>query len=224
MSATMIKHQANREFFSYWNRLRAAGKAPEQRSMDPALIGDALPDVFILDVREPGHFEIRLAGTRLCAFWGRELRGEDILSLWQGRDREGAEMLLHAVLEDASVAIAALEGRTEAGHAVEMEMVAMPLLRRSGGHTTRRIIGALVPWTCPYWLGAEPLVRQEITSVRLVWPEAPAPGEAVSHAHAARLFAEPDDAAPSAHDLPVLQRRAHLTLLQGGRTEQAPAD
>ncbi len=167
----MIRHQANRDLFNYWNRLRADTPAPEQRLMDPALIGEALPDIFIIDVTDEGTYEIRLAGTRLCAFWGRELRGTDALSLWDGQDREGAEMLFFSIVEDAAVAVASHQMTNSKGRTIEMEMVAMPLTRRVGQKTVRRIIGAFVPWSTPFWMGMEPVVHQAIASVRMVWPE-----------------------------------------------------
>ena len=245
MSAAMIRHRANRDFFAYWNRLRAAGAAPEQRLMDPALIGAALPDIFIIDVPEPERYEIRLAGTRLCAFWGRELRGEDALSLWEGQDREGAEMLLFQVIEDAAVAVASHEATSARGERIEMEMVAMPLVRHLGGQEVRRIIGAFVPWSCPYWLGSDPLARQTIASVRLVWPDPDAPAAPPLAATetrrriastlarpAPRAAPEPAPrAAQQAHagntkavnGMPVLSRREHLTLLRGGSDEDGDA-
>ena len=229
MSSTMIKHQANRAFFAYWNRLRAGQSAPEQRLMDPALIGEALPDIFIVDVSDDGAYEIRLAGTRLCAFWGRELRGEDALSLWQGQDREGAEMLLFSVLEDGAVAIATQEVTSGRGERLEMEMVDMPLVRHVGGRTVRRIIGAFVPFSCPYWMGADPIARQTIVSVRMVWPEIGEVPEAIAPARGPGRIASalarpvpggapagPGDMPAALHGMPVLSRRAHLTLLRGG--------
>lgn len=245
----MIRHQANRDLFNYWNRLRADGPAPEQRLMDPALIGEALPDIFIVDVTAAGAYEIRLAGTRLCALWGRELRGTDALSLWDGQDREGAEMLFFSVLEDAAVAVASHQASTSKGRGLEMEMVAMPLTRRVGQKAVRRIIGSFVPWTTPFWVGMEPIAQQTITSVRMVWPEnAPAlegrepfaaidaqlnaaadgvvplhPGVGVPAPSAAPALGASEEESPSLNGMPVLQRRAHLTLLQGGGTEDAEA-
>ena len=235
MSVAMIRHRANRDFYTYWDRLRAAGTAPEQRLMDPALIGAALPDIFIVDVPEPGAYEIRLAGTRLCGFWGRELRGEDALALWEGQDREGAEMLLFQVVEDAAVAVASHEATSLRGERVELEMVAMPLVRHLGGQEVRRIIGAFVPWSSPYWLGSDPLARQRIVSVRMAWPDLGAPAAAPPQPSplaipsaiasalarpALRVVPHPAAAEASAvNGMPVLSRREHLTLLRGGTDE-----
>lgn len=263
MSATMIRHQANRDFFQYWNTIRAHAPAPEQKSMDPARIGEALPDVFIIDVAPTGAYEMRLAGTRLCAMWGTELRGMDALALWEGQDREGAEMLFHSVLEDGAVAVVSLEVANERGQTLDVEMVAMPLLRGSGRTPGRgpsdpapgvkRIIGAFTPWQQPFWLGQMPITRQRIVSVRMVWPEdAPhlnrlslvaetmsphaAPGPVDPSRADDRRGSRPSDTAATGADvladpasrsfvpgdavngMPVLARRGHLTLLEGGHT------
>lgn len=236
----MIKTPANRDFYDYWNDLRlnaAAGRpAPEQRLMDPALIGDALADVFIIDAPSDGLYEMRLAGTRLCGLWGRELRGVNALSLWRGRDEEGARMMLHCVIEDAAVAVVSHRMTTASGRVIEAEMVAMPLDRLVNGKRIRRVIGAFTPWETPFWLGSDPIIEQSIVSVRMVWPDetprlddqayeiAAVDDGAPRHAGRAALRpsrardgrVETEIAEGRLNGMPVLTRRAHLTLLAGG--------
>ena len=59
--------------FQYWNRLRDGRPAPRRTEVEPADIKTLLADTFILEKDTRGEAVFRLAGTRLCAIYGREL-------------------------------------------------------------------------------------------------------------------------------------------------------
>ena len=73
--------RAHEELFAYWASLRAAGRLPARRDIDPARFKRHLPTVSLIDVaREPLDFHMRLAGTGLYGVYGREITGR---SLWR---------------------------------------------------------------------------------------------------------------------------------------------
>src|ERR1700694_4005756 len=74
-SESAMKHAAARELHAYWDRLRAGRAAPERSDLDPGAIKNLLGDVFLVEVMEAERYVIRLAGTRICALLGRELKG-----------------------------------------------------------------------------------------------------------------------------------------------------
>ena len=45
----------------------------------------------------------------------------------------------------------------------------LPLIH--AGDTINRILGAITAIEPPFWLGAEPLIRQEIVELNLHWPD-----------------------------------------------------
>ena len=76
-----MKHPSNRELFDYWNERRGNRLAPERADIEPSAIRQVLGDTFVLATDDGiGYYPFRLAGTRLCALFGRELKGESFLS------------------------------------------------------------------------------------------------------------------------------------------------
>ena len=68
-------------------RLRNGRPAPKRTEIEPADIKRLLADTFILEKDTRGEAMFRLAGTRLCAIYGRELKGFSFPSLWRERDQ-----------------------------------------------------------------------------------------------------------------------------------------
>ena len=83
--------------FQYWNRLRDGRPAPKRTEVEPADIKTLLADTFILEKDTRGEAVFRLAGTRLCASYGRELKGFAFASLWREKDQRMIARLSHSV-------------------------------------------------------------------------------------------------------------------------------
>src|SRR6188474_1899724 len=71
-----MKHPSNRELFDYWNERRGERLAPERADIEPSAIRHILGDTFVLEVSGIESHLFRIAGTRLCALFGRELKSE----------------------------------------------------------------------------------------------------------------------------------------------------
>ena len=102
--------------------------------------------------------------------FGRELRGADLMSLWHDADRDASLFLLHTVLSR-------WRGRPwpftpipppSGTPASNSSAAADPHRRRDQSHSRRDHRDRR-----PFWLGAEPLVRQEIIELNLHSPTAP---------------------------------------------------
>ena len=78
-----MKHPSNRELFEYWNERRGTRPAPERADIEPGAIRHVLGDTFVIEVNRTDNHLFRLAGTRLCALFGRELKAESFTRLWQ---------------------------------------------------------------------------------------------------------------------------------------------
>ena len=66
------------EIYAYWDELRGHRDVPTRSQIEPAHIRNILADLFILEKTPHGDIRFRLAGTRVCALFARELRGYDI--------------------------------------------------------------------------------------------------------------------------------------------------
>ena len=82
-----MKQASSRELFGYWTARRGTRPAPERGEIEPSAIRRALGDVFILEFDRHQSHPFRLAGTRVCALFGRELKNEPFLSLWDAPSR-----------------------------------------------------------------------------------------------------------------------------------------
>jgi hypothetical protein len=149
-----MKHPSNCELYSYWTERRGNRLAPERADIEPSAIRRVLGDTFVLAADGIGHYPFRLAGTRLCALFGRELKSESFVKLWERAGQTSMRELLAVVMEEKTGVVASVTGATSDDSilAVNMELLLLPLSHES--RSEARVIGALAPMAAPYWLGA----------------------------------------------------------------------
>lgn len=199
-----MKHPTSRMLHAYWNGLRGARAAPERGEIEPGEIRHVLADSLILEIDAPRNAAtIRLAGTRLCALFGAELRGFSFAGLWGEAPAADPWRLIEAVIQETAGVVVGLVGVTEAGETLDLELLLLPLRHR--GKTQARVIGSLSPSVIPTWLGLRPIVALRTVSLRILTPEA--------NAAPAPLAAPP----PAANDEPGVERRKRFVVHHGGR-------
>ena len=137
--------------------------------IEPADIRRVLGDTFILEAISRDEYRFRLAGTRVCALYGREMKGKDFLSLWTGKDREAVATMLAAVTQDAGAAVFGSVGRSAHERDLPLEFLMLPVRQKGEGWT--RVLGTIAPLDDPYWIGIHPILSQSISSLRLLWPD-----------------------------------------------------
>lgn len=164
-----MKHQATRDLYQYWQKLRGARPAPERSEIEPADIRHLLGNTFILEVVSRREYRFRLAGTKVCALYGREMKGKDFAEFWDQKDREAVATMLSAITSDAAATVMGLSGRSDHGRDLPMEVIMLPLKQRNEGYT--RILGSLSAMDDPFWIGIHPIMKQSISSMRLIWPD-----------------------------------------------------
>ncbi len=193
-----MKQASSRELFGYWVARRGTRVAPERGEIEPSAIRKALGDVFVLEFDRLAGHPFRLAGTRVCALFGRELKNERFIDLWDVESRAALADLIDGIADEATGVVASANGRTAEGWAQDVELVMLPLAHR--GDTHARMIGALAPLSAPFWLGSGKLGALTLGTVRHLDPAREA-------STAARLVAGDVMAA----------RRATFTVHEGGR-------
>jgi len=159
-----MKLASTRTLFSYWDRCRGNRIAPDREDIEPGAIRRALGDVFMLDL-EPGcGHPFRLAGTRFCALFGRELKGTGFFPLWS--DIGPIRDLTKTLTYEASGAVARVTGRNGDGATVGLELLLLPLGQR--GRMPAIFLGSLAPLDMPWWLNAKPLTGLRLETLRFV--------------------------------------------------------
>jgi hypothetical protein len=225
-----MKHDGTAALLSYWNRIRGKRPAPERNEIEPGEIARQLPDVFILeqiqekceaifrpDLRknkeskqlETKKTRFRLAGTRLCAIHGGELKSTSFLSLWGQEDRTGVEQILQMVFENKRAAMIDVEGKSISGRRASFEMALLPL-------ADAKLIGSMIALDPAYWLGADRITENSVRAISMVDPrriEMQASLKAAAGwATAPAYFHQPQ------HFLtPPTRQIRHLTVVKGGK-------
>lgn len=152
--------------FDHWNRVRGTRAVPLRSDIEPAAIRPVLRDTFLLAADFLGGIRFRLAGTRVCALFCREMKGESFDAQWSDTSRmQIADALLAVVNEGHGIAAGAI-GRTECGAETELKLLLLPL--RGDGGARIRALGSLAPPEPPFWLGGRPLVELELTTLRYI--------------------------------------------------------
>ncbi len=200
------------EIFSYWNELRGHDEAPSRDQIEPAHIRTLLADLFILEYQANDEIRFRLAGTRICALFSRELRGSRFDAAWRGEQAGRIDRILRDVLAQrlpVTLSAMALAGQSER---LPSEVVLLPL--RSSQGKIDRVLGALVPLSRPLWLDATPVNYLDLTGVRVLDVTKAAPF----------LQSRPEISLPPLPPRPELQglatalrRGLHLRVFEGGK-------
>ena len=150
-----MKHPSSRDLYAYWNERRGTRTVPERADIEPGAIRHLLGDAFILAIDASGGHPFRLAGTRLCALFGRELKGEPFTDLWTAASRTTIRDLLAVAMEESVGTVAGVSARSTAGYGLDLELLLLPLGSRRTSHA--RAIGVLAPIRSPHWLGTSEL-------------------------------------------------------------------
>jgi hypothetical protein len=159
-----MKLAATRDVFAYWESRRGTRSAPDRDDIDPGAIRHALGDVFVLDIDSGFGHPFRLAGTRVCAAFGRELKGVSFLSLWA--DVAPVRDLVKTLADDTGGVVARVTGRNVEERIVGLEMLLLPLGHR--GRMPGRFLGSLAPTDMPWWLNAKPLTGLRLETLRFM--------------------------------------------------------
>lgn len=197
--------------------MRDGRKAPQRTEIEPADIKSLLADTFILERDTLGKPVFRLAGTRICSIFARELKGFAFASLWSERDQTMASKLAEDTFSNSTVVAITFEGRTARDRNLEFELLLLPL---AGGQESQRALGSVMPVERPFWLGVDAIEACFVTSVRIVDPDreplflknrpaVPVPG-----------MTGVDRLGNEVGNSEATQRRVqHLVVLDGGRTD-----
>ena len=137
-----MKHPSSREFFAYWDEKRGNARAPDRAAIDPADVRGLLGDIFVAAC-EPG-FPFRVAGTRVCALAGRDLKDQSFAALFARESRAEIEEIITIVADETLGAIAGLTTTRDDGTKAHLELLLLPFNARP--HTPVSVTGVLAPF------------------------------------------------------------------------------
>jgi len=164
-----MKHAASRELYAYWEERRGKRAAPERGEIEPGAIRQVLSDAFILTLDGRAGHPFRIAGTRVCALFGRELKGEPFTGLWAAASRPLIGNLLAILNNERVGTVAGVTAQNDVGEPIELELLLLPLA--ANRPSLARGIGVLAPIKIPYWLGTSPISALTIVTHRHLGPQ-----------------------------------------------------
>jgi hypothetical protein len=196
-----MRHVATKALYQHWHDICRGSIIPDRNDLEPSLIGHLLRDVFILGVDHHGNWRYRVAGTRLTAFAGRELRDENFETWWNKDDRTDAHRILSGVANDSMPVVMGMKARAHDESAYEMEGLLLPL--RHGGRSGMRMVGGFFPApTTANRLGLK-ILDLKLLSLRTIdYSKPPLPA----------FGTEPDNLEV------ILARRTAFRVIEGGLT------
>lgn len=136
-----MKHPSSRAFFAYWDSQRGTALAPERSAIEPSAVRELLGDIFVLSCDPAAGYPFRVAGTRLCALFGRDMKGVSLPSLFATDSRSECQDILGVVAEEALPLVAGVTGALRGGPPAHLEMLLLPFAPRL--HTPLSMTGSL---------------------------------------------------------------------------------
>jgi hypothetical protein len=160
-----MKHPSNRAFFAYWDDKRAGAPAPDRSEIEPGAVRELLGDIFVLSYEPATGHPFRVAGTRVCALLGRDLKGAGFTGLFAPECRQEIEDIVGIAAEETLAIVAGITARAANGMLAHLELLLLPFSARA--HTPISLTGLLAPINHP---GAETLGAFSVTSWRSISP------------------------------------------------------
>jgi hypothetical protein len=139
-----MKHPSSRAFYAYWDDKRGAARAPDRSEIEPHALREHLGDIFVLACDARAGYPFRVAGTRVCALFGRDMKNASFPALFAPESRGEIEEVIAAVAEDTVPAIAGLTAMTPAGGRAHLELLLLPFQARA--HMPVSVTGLLAPF------------------------------------------------------------------------------
>ncbi|MEO0542586.1 MAG: PAS domain-containing protein [Pseudomonadota bacterium] len=160
-----MHHRGTLQLFHYWTQQRGDRAAPNRSDISPAAISNILGNTFILE-GDAGDAGFRLAGTRLCNAFGRELRGSTLIDLFTPRDRILMAKAANTVFNGGNIVVGDAVADAGADKHISLELLLMPL-----GDQQMRILGSIQFLEQPYWLGSAPLGKIDLVTLKHADPD-----------------------------------------------------
>jgi hypothetical protein len=139
-----MKHPSNREFFAYWDEKRGTARAPDRSEIEPGAVRELLGDIFVLSYDADAGYPFRVAGTRVCALLGCDLKDRSFSALFAPDCRTEIEGVVGAVAEEMLAAVAGITATAQDGSLAHLELLLLPFNTRA--HAPISLTGLLAPF------------------------------------------------------------------------------
>ena len=136
-------HPSTERLIDYWRDRKGDAPTPARADINPGDFTDLLPQVFIAGRERLGRMPFRLTGGFLTDLHARDLRGEDLLSLWALSHRLELKSSLEIARRRCQPVVVTADIRAHGVPSVGMEVLFAPLRGATG--ETDRFLGIYQP-------------------------------------------------------------------------------
>lgn len=136
-------HPSTERLIDYWRDRKVDAAAPARADINPGDFNDLLTQVFIVGREHLGHMPFRLTGGFVADLHARDLRGQDLLSLWALSHRLELKSSLEVARRRRQPVVVTADIRAQGVPSVGMEVLFAPLRGASG--ETDRFLGFYQP-------------------------------------------------------------------------------
>ena len=105
---------------------------------------ELLGDIFVLSYDAAAGYPFRVAGTRICALFGHDVRDNSFSALFTKDSQGEIEEIIAAVTEETLPAIAGITATAQNGAIAHLELLLLPFNTRA--HTPISLTGVLAPF------------------------------------------------------------------------------
>jgi hypothetical protein len=168
-----ILHPGSRALFRYWEAVRGEMSAPPRDWLDLQKIRMLVPHLFMIERKPDRSYVWRLAGTRVCDLWGKELTGRPAFTEGDRFENESIGRLFDGVVDAHQPFVLRFRLNSANGLSVAAELVGAPLRARHGAATF--VFGVVMPFREVTWARHDPVTSFELSAARTIWIE-PVPG------------------------------------------------
>src|SRR5437870_6267946 len=121
-----MKHPSSRQFFEYWDKKRAGAPAPDRSDIEPDAVRDLLGDIFVLSYDAAAGYPFRVAGTRVCALLGEDLKDRSFSAIFAPDGRREIDEIIAVVAEEIQPVVAGITAISQDGSPSHLELLLLP--------------------------------------------------------------------------------------------------
>jgi hypothetical protein len=167
---TQILHPGSRRLFAHWESLRAERAYPNREEFTFEPVKDLMPDMVVLERDAArGGYRFRLAGSRVCALFGKNLTSSDALAGWDAFEASILSNHFELALENFQPVLMRMRLLTDIGLTLATELIAMPIRARESNRV--QLIGGLFSFRDTGELAHKSIRARELASARAIWTE-----------------------------------------------------
>lgn len=203
---TQILHPGSRKLFAHWEMLRAERAYPSREEFTFAPVKALMPDMVLIEKDYlRGTYRFRLAGSRVCELFGRNVTSADALAGWDSFETSVLIRHFELAIKEFQPVLARMRLMSDTGVTIAAELIAMPIQVRESNRV--QLIGGLFSFRDVKHVGHSNITARELVSARAIWTE---------HGGSSRRMAPPVPVAPA--PVRTVDGGPKLRVVHGGRT------